>query len=193
MSLPHSKLLLGFFALLFVGCVPVDSMDAAGQDGATGGTGGGGDDGPTADPGTCNAWKISFCDASTRCSFNTEEECEADVGYVMCKADAPFAACAEALDDADCDELPKGCDPRDIADRSLPTQVCQDLQAATCEWSLTCGYELSYESCVASQAQAQPCGEFTAVLPGYEDCLAAYRTLPCDGTLPESCQGILRR
>ncbi len=196
---PLALLLLVGAANASFGCVPVDSMDAAQEDAEADG----GDDqdpqgendgeGPDAEPGSCNAWKISLCDAVTRCSFNTEEECETDVGYVMCQDDAPLARCARELEDADCDELPKDCEARDIADRSLPGQVCQDLQEASCEWSLTCGYELSLESCLANQAAAQPCSEFTAVLPGYEDCLEAVRFLPCDGTLPASCQGLLRR
>lgn len=191
---PPYRALLGLLALPFFACVPAGSMDGVNADGTGGATSGeGGGDGPTADPGTCDAWKIAFCGATTRCSFDTKEECETDVGYAMCRQDAPLGKCAEALEDSKCDELPKDCDPRDIADRTLPTAVCEDLQAAACELSLTCGYELSYEGCLANQAAAQPCGEFTAVLPGYEECLDAYRTVPCDGTLPESCRGLLRR
>jgi hypothetical protein len=199
-SLPFRSLalsvLLGPWSAPF-GCVPVQNMEGAEEDGALDGGDDqdpqGDGDGPNAEPGTCNAWKISLCDAVTRCSFDTQEECETDVGYVMCKADAPVGRCARELEDADCDELPKDCDARDIADRSLPQKVCQDLQEASCEWSLTCGYELSLEACLANQASVQPCSDFTAVLPGYEDCLEAVRFQPCNGTLPASCQGLLRR
>ncbi len=187
---------LAFFVVLAAcsACVPVDSMDAADEDDGWDGAGNDDpDDGPRGEPGSCDAWKISLCDAVTRCSFDTKDECETDIGYVMCKKDAPLARCAEKLSSASCSKLPKDCDARDIADRTLPGQVCQDLQEASCEWSLTCGYELSFESCLQDQRAAQACDEFTAVLPGYEECLAAVRRLPCDGQLPTACKGLLRR
>lgn len=191
-----SALLVGCCALI-AGCLPVE-LEQSGQEGS-GGTGGDDDDDDVdpdrepPEPGSCNSWKVSYCDAVARCSFGTRKECETDVGYVMCLEDAPFGECAEAIDEASCGDMPAQCDPADIADRTLPTAVCQELQKEICEWSLFCGYDFSLEGCEADLARAQPCGEFTAVLPGYEECLADYKTLPCDVQLPPSCEGLLRR
>lgn len=185
--------------LLPVGCLAVELQDPEAE--GTGGTGpsDGADDGENpgdrepVEPGSCNAWKVSYCDAVSRCSFGTRQECEIDVGYVMCREDAPVAECAEAIEEASCGDMPSGCSPTSIADRSLPTEVCQELQTEICEWSLYCGYDFSLEGCQIDLAAAQPCGEFTAVLPGYEECLADYRRLPCDVQVPPSCEGLLRR
>lgn len=176
------------------GCLAVELEEPAG------GTGGGGLDGDRdaedrepVEPGSCNDWKVSYCDAVSRCSFGTRQECEIDVGYLMCREDAPFAECAQAIGEASCGNMPPGCGPADIADRTLPREVCQELQKEICEWRLYCGYDFSLEGCQINLAAAQPCGEFTAVLPGYEECLADYRRLPCDVEVPSSCEGLLRR
>lgn len=161
-----------------------------------GGSGRGNSDDPQdtdSPPGSCNAWKIGYCNAVTRCSFESREQCELDVGYLMCRDDAPLGACIERMSEAECSAMPSDCRPAAIADRTLPTEVCRELQAEHCEWSLYCGYEFSLEGCQVNLAAAQPCTEFTAVLPGYEQCLEEYRTLPCNGQLPASCEGLLRR
>lgn len=191
---PELSALLLMGALFAAGCVPVGLEEPVdGTGGASQGSGGSGSDLEPPEPGTCNAWKVSYCKAVARCSFDSRAKCETDVGYVMCLEDAPFGACAKALDEAKCDEMPDHCGPQTIADRTLPTSVCRDMQREICEWSLYCGYEFSLEGCQATLAQAQPCGEFTAVLPGYEQCLLDWRTLPCDVQMPPSCEGILRR
>lgn len=185
---------MGLAACALGGCLQVelDEMGPGGSGGASTGNGDAPDREPV-EPGSCNAWKVSYCDAVTRCSFGARQECEADVGYVMCQDDAPVGACAEALDEASCGKMPKDCTPADIADRTLPTAVCRALHEEICEWSLYCGYEYSLEGCQVNLARTQPCHEFTAVLPGYEECLAAYRTLPCDVATPPGCEGLLRR
>lgn len=191
---PELAALVLIGALLAGGCVQV-GLEENGAEGS-GGSGSAGSDNPDTEepePGSCNAWKVSYCKAVSRCSFDSRAECEADVGYAMCLEDAPVAACAKALDGAKCDQMPSHCDPESIADRTLPTQVCRDLQREICEWSLFCGFEFSLEGCQTTLATSQPCGEFTAVLPGYEECLTDWRTLPCDQQMPPSCDGILRR
>lgn len=175
------------------GCVAVELAEPVeGTGGDVGGDGNANDREPV-EPGSCNAWKVSYCDAVSRCSFGTRQKCELDVGYLMCREDAPVAECAEAIAEASCGNMPAGCGPADIADRTLPRQVCEDLQKEICEWRLFCGFDFTLEGCRLNLEAAQPCREFTAVLPGYEQCLEDYRRLPCDVQVPSSCEGLLRR
>lgn len=147
--------------------------------------------------GSCNAWKVSYCDAIEQCdAFADREQCEIDIGYVRCKEDAPFAWCdteiRKSLKDDACGELPSECAPAEIADRTVPTQYCEDLHEEMCEWSLFCGYEVSVESCMATKDTSEPCDQYIAVWPGIEDCLEAWATLACDEAAPEICRGLFR-
>lgn len=152
----------------------------------------------SAEPGSCNDWKISYCEAVESCSaFSTQKECEVDVGYVRCAQDAPFGSCRARIDKAlaegACDELPTDCDPVEIADRSVPASECGDIYGAICEFGYFCGAELSIESCLASLQASSPCSQFTAVLPQSEACVDAISVQGCGDPLPAICTGVLRR
>lgn len=150
-----------------------------------------------ADPGTCDAWKISYCDAIEQCSaFTTHEECQVDVGYVRCWEDAPVGSCEEeinqALADDDCDALPSDCTPQEIADRTVPERICKEIYNALCEHDFFCGVNVSIETCVATLETGSPCSEYTAALPQAEDCPEAIGLLSCGDGLPAECQEVLR-
>ncbi|MCH2107955.1 MAG: hypothetical protein MK135_01390 [Polyangiaceae bacterium] len=147
--------------------------------------------------GTCNGWKLAYCDAVVTCSaFSARQECEDQIGYLICKDDAPYARCeAEiraAVEADDCDALPTDCNPQDLADREAPIAACQEIADAHCEWALTCGFELNYDSCRAELQATSPCENYTAVNPGLEECLQSYLTRSCDGDVPEACLGLLQ-
>jgi hypothetical protein len=149
------------------------------------------------DPGTCDAWKISYCDAIEQCSaFATHEDCQVDVGYVRCHEDAPLGSCEEeineALADDDCQALPSDCTPQEIADRTVPAQICRDIYTALCEHDFFCGVTVSIETCVGALQTSSPCSEYTAVLPQGEDCPEAIELLACGDGLPAVCVEVLR-
>lgn len=151
----------------------------------------------SAEPGSCNDWKISYCEAVEECSaFSTTEECQIDVGYVRCASGAPFKDCQERIDAAvsegACSELPDDCNPAQIADRTVPQQACKDIYGAICELGFFCGSELSIESCLASLQTSTPCEQFTAVLPESEECIDALSVQACGDPLPPICNGVLR-
>jgi hypothetical protein len=152
---------------------------------------------PSAEPGSCNDWKISYCEAVEECSaFSTTEECQIDLGFVRCASNAPFKDCQERIDAAIaggvCSDLPTDCNPEQIADRTLPAQACQDIYGAICELGFFCGSELSFESCLASLLTSTPCDQFTAVLPESEQCIDALSVQACGDPLPPICNGVLR-
>ncbi len=147
--------------------------------------------------GTCHGWKYAYCDAIAECdAFSSREQCELDIGYVICRADAPLAECEAAIDAAveakKCEDLPPACSPSVIADRTIPTQLCQDMHEAICEYGLYCGLELSLEGCMNSLARTEPCDAFTAAWPGAYECADAYSMLSCGESMPQVCLGSLR-
>lgn len=160
---------------------------------------GGAKAGPTPDvePGSCDAWKVSYCKAVRACNaFETYDACAERVGYVRCLDDAPFGKCQKALDAAvekeKCEDLPKECGPMDLADRKEPVAACRSLYQAVCEWAFFCGIEVSEESCRQGLEISAPCANFTAVLPSAKKCIDAYKILGCFEPQPEICQGVLR-
>lgn len=184
-------------ALSCGGCVEVGLPGSSGDQVQPGSTAPRADSGDV-EEGSCDAWKVAYCDAIDQCdAFSNQQECEIDVGYVRCKEDAPLSRCQleieEALSRDECGELPAGCTPTDIADRTVPTQSCERLHEEMCEWSLFCGYELSVESCMATKSTSEPCDQYTAVWPGITDCLDGWATLACDESAPEICRGLFRR
>lgn len=182
--------------LFFSGCSdflpPVadeETMDPAGD--------GDGDSGYEGEPGTCDAWKISYCEAIEQCSaFATHEDCQLDVGYVRCAETAPVGRCEAEIDEAlaadDCDALPRDCTPQVIADRTIPSQICGDIYEALCEHDFFCGAAVSIETCVSSLQASTPCSEYTAVLPQGEDCPGAIGLISCGDDLPATCMAVLR-
>lgn len=194
---------LGAVAGLTSGCLQLglDGSGSSGSDSSGTGSKAGDDDEEDDDPevekGSCNAWKVSYCHAVDECgAFGDEKDCETDVGYVVCHEEAPYAKCQKDIESAlkqnACKKLPDDCGPKDIADRREPTLACERIYEAICEWSFYCGTELSVESCLASLQASTPCGGFTAVLPGVDECIAAYRSLGCGDPSPDICYGILR-
>jgi hypothetical protein len=171
------------------------------RDGSAGGTASGGSESepdPDVVEGSCDAWKVAYCKAIAACSaFESEKDCQIRVGYIACLGDAPLGSCEKkiktALSDKKCDDLPSGCDPPDVADRSVPTRACKDLYQAICERSFFCGFETSIETCEESLELSQPCSSFTALLPTFDDCLARVQEQSCQDVSPDSCQGVLQR
>lgn len=160
---------------------------------------GGANPGPTpnVEPGTCDGWKVSYCKAVRACNaFETYDACTERLGYVRCLDDAPFSRCQKEIDAAveknKCEDLPEDCETVDIADRKEPVRVCRLLYQAACEWAFFCGIEVSEESCRQGLEFSNPCSNFTAVLPGADQCVDAYKVLGCFEPQPEICQGILR-
>jgi hypothetical protein len=153
---------------------------------------------PDAEDGTCSAWKFAYCDAIVECSaFVTREECELNLGWLVCKEDAPLGSCQarieRAVEKEECDDLPEDCSAAQIADRTLATQLCKDIHVALCEHRLFCGLELSLDGCIETLARVEPCEEFTSFLPTAVDCTEAYSVLGCGEPMPEVCAGSLRR
>lgn len=203
LSRPKCVFLLSLLPTLLPGCMATDLL--------TGGNQGGDEDeavapeAPEREPydrrgteGTCHGWKFAYCEAIAQCdAFSSREQCEVDVGYVICREDAPLGECEAAIDaalEADrCEDLPPECSPTYIADRSTPQKLCEEMQAAICEYGLYCGLELSEDGCLDSLARTEPCSDFTAALPGAYECADAYSMLSCGSAMPEVCRGALRR
>jgi hypothetical protein len=184
-------------SVLVVGCLgkPVPNRNGSSGGGATGGRSA---SDPDVDPGSCDAWKVAYCNAVAACNaFESEESCKVRVGYVQCLEDAPVGDCADEMDAAvekeRCEDLPQDCGPSDIADRTYPNRACNDLYEAFCERSLFCGTASDLESCQSGLNATDPCSSFTAVLPTYDDCLAGVKELACQEQTPASCTGVLQR
>jgi hypothetical protein len=193
--------LFSFCGLAALGCVQSGGVGTGRDDGAdeSGEDGEDGSDDLIA-AGTCAAWKVSYCGAVEHCGSAREaRECEDNVGHVRCLAAAPYPSCQEQLDtvvsDDECDDWPKDCEPRDIADRTEPSAACKQLHAQKCEWLLYCGSQTSIETCESTLEAAEPCSAFTAVLPAAEDCIERFLTLQCDESVPSECatEQILRK
>ena len=153
---------------------------------------------PDAPAGTCTAWKYAYCDAIIACSaFIDKDQCELDVGWLVCRDDAPLEKCETAIRTAlgedDCDELPVECGPSAIADRAPVVELCEEIHNEMCEHRFFCGLEFSTESCMDTLSQTEPCTGFTSFLPTAVDCVEAYSTLGCEEGMPKVCAGALRR
>ncbi len=147
--------------------------------------------------GTCDDWKFAYCDAIDACgAFTSREQCELDLGWLICRKDAPLGSCEQAIRTAvksdSCEELPLDCAPATIADRSLPTELCEDIHREMCEFRFFCGLEFSTEACLETLAHTEPCEEFTSFLPTAVECAEAYSTLGCEQGMPKVCAGALR-
>lgn len=177
-----------------LGCIaPADTARRTdGADESTHDEGDEDDDNAAVQDGTCSAWKVSYCEGVDLCGSVTEKnDCKDDVGYVMCLQGAPYAACQDKLDEVvaedKCEDWPKSCGPKDIADRKDPTAACKQLHAQKCEWLLYCGGQTSIEECEATLEAAEPCAGFTAVLPAAPDCIDRFAVLQCDEGVPNEC------
>lgn len=192
---------MGIFAIALVqpiACAPYDALTAKSDDPIEDPPSRTTANYPDAEPGSCSAWKFAYCDAIDACSaFETREECELDLGWLQCRDDAPLGACQELIEDAlkdeACEELPGECGPGAIADRSIVSQLCEEIHLAYCEHRLICGLEFSFDACLETIARVEPCDSFTSTLPGASDCAQAYTRAECDGKAPEVCIGVLRR
>jgi hypothetical protein len=152
---------------------------------------------PDAPKGSCTAWKFAYCDAIEACdAFSDREQCELDLGWLVCRDDVPLGGCEQGIRDSldadDCDALPAKCGPSTIADRSLPTELCEEIHDAMCEFRFFCGLEFSKDACLETLSRTEPCSAFTSILPTAAYCAEAFKTLSCGSGLPEVCAGALR-
>ena len=152
---------------------------------------------PDAPEGSCTSWKYAYCDAIAACSaFVSREQCELDLGWLECLSDAPLEKCEakirKALDDEDCDALPQDCGPKTIADRTKPTQLCEEIHAEMCEFRFFCGLEFSSDACMETLSLTEPCEKFTSFVPTAVECSEAYSKLGCEEPMPRVCAGALR-
>lgn len=176
------------------GCMEL-GMGGTGSNGGGDSSGNGDSDG---DGASCNDWKVAYCEALEECSaFSSRDECENDVGYVVCKEGAPVGKChseiRSALREGACSALPGSeCTPEEVADRTAPKAACEALHAEVCELQLYCGLTYTTEECRSELSAADPCSNYYAVWPGIDACLEAYPKLGCHDSLPEVCMGILR-
>jgi len=193
----------GLLGLLVGGCVPEALLGgqqaSQDQDEDTDTTEDVDDDSPSLQEveGTCTSWKYAYCDAIEACSaFVSREQCELDLGWLICRPDAELESCErrieDALNDDECEELPDDCGPSTIADRSRPTELCEDIHHEMCEFRFFCGLEFSTEACLDTLSKTEPCKAFTSFLPTAIDCAEAYSTLGCEEGMPPVCVGALR-
>ncbi len=145
-----------------------------------------------AEKGTCDGWKVRYCEAFVQCGHGTEEECIFEAEYVTCKTNAPFVGCEkqfqEVIDENDCSLFPNDCYPRDIADRSAATELCEDVQEAACEYDFFCGFSFSLETCLSETSHIYECRQRLSAVPGGEACVTALNQAACGDSLPASCQ-----
>lgn len=152
---------------------------------------------PDVPAGTCTSWKYAYCDAIVACSaFVSREQCELDLGWLVCQSKADLGKCEQkiraALEDEDCEELPQDCGPSTIADRSMPRELCEEIHREMCEFRFFCGLEFSTEACLETLTRTEPCDAFTSFLPTAVDCAEAYGKLGCEEGMPSVCKGVLR-
>lgn len=195
LTLPRGVLLVSLVAGLLPGCLQLGLGS-----GSNGGSGSPSEpEDPDVEEGTCDAWKVSYCKAVARCSsFERRQECEDDVGYVICFPDADTAGCQKeieaALDDDACEELPTDCGPNELADRTEPFAACRDIYEAICEWNIACTLFESLDGCITRLETDAPCSDYTAALyPNVEPCIEAYRRLSCGDSPPAECDHVLRK
>lgn len=144
-----------------------------------------------AEPGTCDGWKVRYCEAFVLCGDVTLEECVYEAEFVACHADSPYSKCEQKFEEViakdDCSLFPRDCYPRDIADRTAPYEVCRNVQAAVCEFDFYCGSPYDTESCIAATNQTFECDARLSIGTGVESCLTEVERAFCGDALPESC------
>lgn len=145
-----------------------------------------------AEPGTCDGWKVRYCEAYVLCGHGTVEECIFDAEFVACHRDAPYSDCEaafqEVIDEDDCSLFPRECYPRDIADRSDALELCEAVQEAACEYDFFCGFASNLETCVTETSHYYECDERISAVPGGEACVTALNSAACGDSLPEACK-----
>lgn len=144
-----------------------------------------------AEPGTCDGWKVRYCQAFIQCGHGTEEECIHQAEFVECDANAPYVDCEvefqKVVDEDDCSLFPAECYPRDIANRTAARELCEDVQEAACERDFFCGSPYDTEICISETSQLYQCDRRLSAVPGAEDCVTALNHAACGDPLPEVC------
>ncbi len=175
------------------GCMDL-GLGAGGGSGASASADGGGEgDDFEAEPGSCNDWKVSYCDAVDECgSVREKSQCQGDVGYIACLADAPFATCATQLaqiaKNGACEKWPDGCEPEQIAERTDPYVVCVQLYRAVCEWRQYCNPLTTIEDCEMAMEAAAPCSGYYSRVPDVaQACIELYSSLSCGESIRPEC------
>lgn len=183
-----------FFALSTTpACVDL-GLGAGGGSGSSASTDDGSDgDDFEAEPGSCNDWKISYCDAVDQCgSVQEKSQCHDDVGYITCMDDAPYAGCAPKLakiaKDGACEKWPDGCEPEEIAERTDPYVACLQLYQAVCEWRQYCNPLTTIEDCEMAMEAAAPCSGYYSLVPDMaRACIELYSSLSCGESIRPEC------
>lgn len=143
-----------------------------------------------AEPGTCDGWKVRYCEASVLCGHRDAEPCIYEAEFIACYADAPYSDCEaefqEVIDEDDCSLFPNDCYPRNIADRTAARELCEDVLEAACEFDFFCGYVSNLEACINEWAHSYNCEERLSVVPGGEACVTDLNNAAC-GEYPSSC------
>lgn len=144
-----------------------------------------------AEQGTCDGWKVRYCEAFVLCGHGTEEECIFEAEFVACHADAPYSDCEaefqEVIDEDDCSLFPSDCYPRDIADRTAARELCEDVKEAACEYDFFCGFAFNLETCITETSHLYECDERLSAVPGGDACVTALNQAACGDSLPEVC------
>jgi hypothetical protein len=183
---------LGLICSLLLGCG--DLLQVPGEGGGEGsGTDGGGsrEFQYDAEAGTCDGWKVRFCEAFVHCGHGTLDECVHTAEFVECHSDSPFQECEKQFEkvikEKDCALFPTGCYPRDIADRTAALTLCQDVQEAACEYDFFCGFSFNLETCITETSHLYQCSRRLSAVPGAEACVTDLNRAGCGDSLPEVC------
>lgn len=145
-----------------------------------------------AEKGTCDGWKVRYCEAYVHCGHGTEEECIFEAEFVTCKTNAPYVDCEEqfekVVEDDDCSLFPNDCYPRDIADRGAAVQLCEEVQEAACEYDFFCGFAFNLETCLNETSHIFECNQRLSAVPGGDACVTALNQAACGDPLPATCE-----
>lgn len=184
-----------FSSFLLGGCLEVgfgNGSSGGGGSSTGGGSSSDGGDRPDVTAGTCDAWKVAYCEAVNECGTVRERaDCKNRVGYVQCLDGSEFARCEKELlavtKGSACRKWPDGCEPENLADRLEPYAACQRLHEAECRLLLSCGSEFTLDGCFARIERDEPCSKFFAVLPNAQECIEYISAMSCDEALPAEC------
>lgn len=144
-----------------------------------------------AEPGTCDGWKVRFCQAFIQCGHGTKEECIHQAEFIQCATNAPYSACEaefqKVIDKEDCSLFPDECYPRDISNRTGARELCEDVQEAACEYDFFCGYAFNLETCITETSHLYECDRRLSAVPGGEACVKELNRAACGEQLPAVC------
>lgn len=146
-----------------------------------------------AEEGSCNGWKVAYCEAVDLCgSVEERTRCHDAAGYVVCKSDAAFASCQTKLEaiqrESECSDWPEGCEPSDLADPTDAFTACRRVYRGICEWRQYCNPLTTVDDCEAEMETQVPCSSYYAVNADVaETCIAGYQVVGCGEYVPNEC------